>query len=581
MRFVIYKITVVALVCYLSKVGAEPVLSFQLSEMPEHIKTNIQNHLSGREYDCQSVLNNVSQQHKDLLNQINEAVQPYGYFNTAVKFPGIQGASCQPLHLNVDLGPITQIIESNINVIGDDPDFKKILEFRQLSVGKPLIQPRYQGLKSQLSQLATEKLYLDAEFKQQQIEVFPERNEAKINVLFDLGQRYPVSEVRLEWSPGYDEKKYFSTEFIERLITIKAGQFITYSDLYSLKQKLNSYGYFEQITIKLDEQNKNQTGVPLIINFKPASKYDYSIGLGFSTDAGVKSSLKYNNHRVNQQGHQLSSQLTLSQLSNELSAVYKIPSTRYPARKWYNVQLAYRDETTDLVDSQTSILGFSQTRISKNRWQNINFVDVLHEKFDTGQQQNESILLVPGISWSITDADSLPRPRQGYRLQTEFKGSSEDLFSDASFAQITLQGKYIHSLGTKNRLLLRGQVGATASSDFNEIPTTYRFFAGGDQNIRGFDYESISPGNDAGDLIGGKHQVIGSIEFEHQFAPQWAVAAFTDFGDAFTDELDFKHSVGAGIRWFSPIGPIRIDLGVPVNQEKNNFRLHITIGPDL
>jgi translocation and assembly module TamA len=130
-------------------------------------------------------------------------------------------------------------------------------------------------------------------------------------------------------------------------------------------------------------------------------------------------------------------------------------------------------------------------------------------------------------------------------------------------------------------MLYRAQIGTTASSDFNELPTTYRFFAGGDQSIRGFDYESISPINDDGDLVGGKHQAIGSIEFEHQIASQWAVAAFTDFGDAFSEELDFKYSVGAGVRWFSPIGPIRVDLGVPINEDTKDFRLHVTIGPDL
>ena len=331
----------------------------------------------------------------------------------------------------------------------------------------------------------------------------------------------------------------------------------------------------------IDQMAKVNGQVPINIKLIPAAKFDYSVGFGYSTDQGAKASFKYNNYRINDRGHQLNSHLNLSELSNEFASAYKIPSSKRPAAKWYSLQLGYRDETTDNVDSQTSKIGLSQTRIIANRWQNINFIDLLHETFDTGVVEGESLLVVPGISWSLTDADNLARPSHGYKVQTELKGASEDLFSDASFAQLTLSGKYIHSIGSTNRVLYRAQLGTTASSDFDELPTTYRFFAGGDQSIRGFDYETISPLNSSGDLAGAKHLAVASIEFEHQFAPQWAVAAFTDFGDAFSSEFTLKYSVGAGLRWFSPIGPIRVDVGVPIDQDAKNFRLHITVGPDL
>ncbi len=553
-------------------------LEFKVEVANENIQANVLAFIQSKTYDCQSVTSTISRQHKDLLALIQTATQPFGYFNAQIKVKTAdKSTACESILIEIDLGPLTVINQSQIELVeSTDDDFVQLLKKHELQPGQPLKQLKYESLKRQLLNLASEKFYLDATFTEQKIDVYPETNQADINLLFKPGPRYRISSIKIDV-----DEPFLRPDLIDNMITIKPDQEVTQSQLFQLKQKLNSYGYFNQVLFEIDQADRKNGTVPIIIKLTPAAKYDYSVGLGYSTDSGAKASFKYNNYRSNELGHQFNSHLNLSELSNELAAAYKIPSKNTPATKWFNIQMGYRDEQTDNIDSQTSKLGFSQTRIKNNKWQNINFIDILHETFDTGIEEGESLLVVPGVSWSLTDADNLARPSRGFKIQTEIKAAAEDLLSDASFAQLTLSGKYIHSIGASNRLLYRAQLGATASSDFDELPTTYRFFAGGDQSIRGYDYESISPFNASGDVAGGKHLAVGSIEFEHQFAPQWAAAAFTDFGDAFSSNFDFKYSVGAGVRWFSPIGPIRVDLAVPLDQDRTNFRLHVTIGPDL
>jgi len=552
-------------------------INFKVEVADERIKANVLAFLESKTYDCQAITSKISRQHKDLLSVVQTAAQPFGYFNAQITVEVPKQVNCETVNLKISPGPLVLIQQSDIELIDStDTDLNALINGHGLGSGQALNQIEYERLKSQLLDLANEKFYLDAVFTVQRIDVYPETNLADISLKFNPGPRYSVSAVNIQVDPPF-----LSQTLIEKMVNIKTGQQITQSQLYQIKQQLNSYGYFNQVLFDINESAKENGAVPIDITLTPAAKYDYSVGLGFSTDNGAKSSFKYNNHRVNNRGHQFNSQLNLSELNNEFAAAYKVPSEIKPAAKWFNIQLGYKDEQTDYIDSQTSKLGFSQTRIRNNKWQNINFIDLVHETFDTGVERGNSLLVVPGISWSLTDADKIARPSRGYKFQAELKGAAEELMSDASFAQLTVSGKFIHSFGGTNRMLYRAQFGATASSDFDQLPTTYRFFAGGDQSIRGFDYESISPFNAAGDLAGGKHVAVASIEFEHQFAPQWAVAAFTDFGDAFSSKFDFKYSVGAGIRWFSPIGPIRVDIGVPLNQDQTDFRLHVTIGPDL
>lgn len=556
-------------------------MDWQLNGLDDDQAQNVRLFLNNKNFNCQSLLVEDSSQQQTMKTQVRLALQPFGHFNpqTQLVRHSADPNDCEHVQLTIDPGPITRITQVNIEVSGggaEDEAFLKILAEHALQRGSPLRQPEYAKLKRQLTNLASELFYLDAQFTTQQMRVQAETHEAAIELSFDTGPRYRLREVIIT-----EEPSQLNPDWLRRLVPFKPGSHIERADLYRLKQKLNATGYFDQVLFDAQVDELMGAQFDLLIKLTPAAKFDYAVGLGFSTDAGIKTSFKYNNHRVNRRGHQYALNAQASELTQELSMNYKMPSNRRPGSKWYSVHLGYKDEQTSQVNSELTKLGFSETRIRDNRWQNINFIDWVQESFDTGVNRNTTQLIVPGTSWSVTEADDLSRPYQGHKMQAELKFASEDVWSDASFAQLTFNGKWVHRLGESSRLLYRVQLGSTASSDFDELPVNYRFYAGGDQSIRGFDYETIAPVDNQGDLVGGKHLFAGSVEYEHPIAPQWAAAVFSDFGDAFTEEFDFKQSVGLGVRWFSPIGPIRLDLAKPLDFQPDSIRLHITVGPDL
>jgi translocation and assembly module TamA len=131
-------------------------------------------------------------------------------------------------------------------------------------------------------------------------------------------------------------------------------------------------------------------------------------------------------------------------------------------------------------------------------------------------------------------------------------------------------------------VLLRGKAGYTAEDSFEKLPPSIRFFAGGDQSIRGFDFESLGPVDLTGAVIGGSRLVELSAEYEHEIKPHWSLAVFADSGNAFNDlDLPMRTGAGFGARWRSPLGPVRIDIAWPVNDVEKGPRLHVNLGPDL
>jgi translocation and assembly module TamA len=132
------------------------------------------------------------------------------------------------------------------------------------------------------------------------------------------------------------------------------------------------------------------------------------------------------------------------------------------------------------------------------------------------------------------------------------------------------------------RILFRTELGVTAEESFDELPPSVRFFAGGDNSVRGYDFEALGPVDDAGEVIGGSSLAVTSVEYEHRIKAKWSLAIFVDSGNAFEgSEFEPKTGAGIGTRWQSPLGPIRVDVAHPFDDTQDNWRLHITLGPDL
>jgi translocation and assembly module TamA len=113
------------------------------------------------------------------------------------------------------------------------------------------------------------------------------------------------------------------------------------------------------------------------------------------------------------------------------------------------------------------------------------------------------------------------------------------------------------------------------------MPPSLRFYAGGDRSIRGYNYREVGPR--IGDFgLGAKNVITASGEYEHYFNGSWGMAAFVDSGSAFDGKVpDWRTGVGVGLRWRSPVGPVRVDIAHGLDHPDSPFTLHLNIGADL
>jgi translocation and assembly module TamA len=194
---------------------------------------------------------------------------------------------------------------------------------------------------------------------------------------------------------------------------------------------------------------------------------------------------------------------------------------------------------------------------------------------------------IPNLRLTLRRSEDRLFIRDGDYLRLQLLGASEDLGANISFWQARLDSWHIRPLRENDRLLLRASLGYSDARsrdvlgvNFNQMPEYYEFRAGGARSVRGYGFEELFP-DDA--ITGGKHQLVASIEYEREIIPDWSAAVFFDAGNAFNDfdNINPSHGVGFGVRWRSPVGLARIDLGFPLDDAEDSFQIYITVGPEF
>jgi translocation and assembly module TamA len=456
----------------------------------------------------------------------------------------------------------------------DDADFKFLLNKLPVKTGDPLHHGRYESIKSKIESLAMEKGYLKANFSQKKLLIDKQNNSAQIQLVFESGKRLRFGDIAIK-------QDVLDEGFAQKYLSVKVGDYYTSEGLAKTYNNLAQSGYFENVNIRSDLDNIKDNRVPVVIQLSAKPRMHYGFGLGFDTDIGPLLNASYINRRINRHGHFFTANLDLSPVLSTADMEYTIPLEN-PLSELFSFGGWLKREHTDTFKSMSATLSTRLKHAFASGWRQTLFLDWTYEDFTSGSDSGQTLLLVPGGSWLISVADNPVRPGKGYRVEVEAKGSYENPLSDVSFLQAYLSATWLHSLPYGGKFIGRTLQGATWVDGITRLPTSYRFYAGGINSIRGYAYKDLGPKNSSGNVEGGQFLSVVSAEYEQAVLENWGVAAFVDSGNAFNlDSLQIKTGVGLGVRWYSPVGPVRLDFAVPLNESDSSFQIHFATGSRL
>ncbi|MDH3305662.1 MAG: autotransporter assembly complex protein TamA [Gammaproteobacteria bacterium] len=562
---------------FLLVIESQPRAELRVDGVSDELARNVVSYVSLASEPCDAEPWLIRRRYRAIASEARSALEPFGYYDAVVETTLEQDERCWLATINIDPGQ--PVLLRNVDVSlstapGDEQNFVDIVSSTALVRGAQLRQSDYESLKESLQIRAAERGYIDANFLQHKIEVWPAERVADVTLNFESGPRYSFGEIT-------QEQDFLDASVIDAYLDFRTGMPYDNRLVTKAYSDLSVSGYFGRIEVLPDYELAKDGQIPVRVLLEPADRIEYTVGLGFSTDTGPRARAGYYNRRVNKHGNRFKTDISLSPVIQGIAAEYRKPLTD-PRSEWLSYSSALTSEETDTFNNDTARVGVRRTKKVRTNWIRTLSLDLSYDEFDVGLESSSSRLVLPGIAYDHKRADRDVFPTRGRRLTFELRGTGQFLGSETSFLQATTSLRLVHSISDESRLLARAALGFTAKSELFELPPSVRFFAGGDESVRGFGYNTLGPEDELGNVVGGSHLLVASVEYERHMRGNFYGAVFVDAGNAF-DGFDVDPAVGAGVglKWQSPVGPLRFYLAHPLNKSDRTVRLHIRLGADL
>ena len=555
-------------------------IAVKVNGLDSELEDNVLIYLSVEQEKSRKTLNEARLRllHGRAEKEIGEALRPFGYFNPILTSSLEKTDWGFIATYNVQPGDPVKIVDVDFQVTGEGREDARIVAGFPLKIGSVLNQDEYEKAKQSLLSETIERGYLDAKYTHHQILVDPEANTATIGLHLATGMKLKFGEVRFH-------QKIMDPEFLARYVPFNSGDPFSQDALLNLQGQLSDSEYFKRVEVVSRREEISGDQVPIDINLEPNKRNRYRIGLGYSTDTGPRLKLDWKNRRIGRRGHRMRTEFLISEPFSSLSSEYVIPLER-PTVDYIRFGASLEHSNSDTNQGDRALINATHSISLDRGWRRSLGLEYSYEDFEIADQQGNARLLVPSIDWLRIKRDSKSWIYRGKRLNFRVEGASDVLLSSTSYLQLFASGKFIHGLGRGDwRLLSRVELGATWSDNLEDLPPNKRFFAGGDNSVRGFGYEDLGPENESGDVVGGRYLAVGGLELDRRISGKWSGAVFVDFGNAFDSDPDYDsetaYGAGFGIRWQSPVGPIRFDVASGRVEDERHWRLHVVVGPEL
>ena len=345
----------------------------------------------------------------------------------------------------------------------------------------------------------------------------------------------------------------------------------------SFRTSLAATSLFREISIQPAEPEADGR-TDLVVDITERKHRTIGAGLSFSTDVGAGATASWENRNLFGHGELLSTELKFSAPEQQFELVFDKPLPRLPG-SWTS-SLLLENETTDAFEAQTFTIGTGIQKLFLDRkletgvgirYTYSDITDYSDPDFPDGVDETAQTVSFPLAAAYNNENDPL-NPTSGFRVRAEVT----PYFGDLQFNRAELSGATRYGFGQNKRFLIAGRarMGASIGASGTDLPATERFYAGGGGSVRGYAFQEAGPIDEqTGNPTGGASVAEVNLETRYKVREKIQIALFADAGSVFESETpdfsgDLLVGAGLGVRYLTPIGPVRIDIATPLNKRE-------------
>ncbi|UCH00865.1 MAG: outer membrane protein assembly factor BamA [Deltaproteobacteria bacterium] len=500
-----------------------------------------------------------------------------GYINARVGEPEISYKRDEGLIITININEGHQYAIGKVGIEGDL--IKEVDELYQaLKITKEKVYNR-EVIRSDT--LSLSEIYSDEGFAFVDVspEIKEDDKEYKVDIIYRISKGKKVSFERILIT-GNDKSR---DKVIRRELKVIEGGYFSGKNLKRSAQNLHRLGLFDKVEVNTRKGSSDEEMI-LDIHIEERPTGMFSIGAGYSSVEKAIGMLEISQRNLFGLGQSLSAKASISSLSTRYTLSFTEPwlfdRPLTAGIDLYDWEYEYDEYTKDSFGGRLKFgfpLGIEFTRGSVTyTYDDAEISDVLETASQVLRDmvgRNVTSSLTLGVSRDSRDRRFNPRKGSTNSLSVEYAGGI--LGGDNYFTKYRARSAWFFPFFRDAAFSVQGRWGYVEKRPGGELPVYEKFFLGGMNTVRGFDYYSISPVDpETGDRIGGEKMMVYNIEFRFPLVKEQGVVGvlFFDAGNVFTKDEDYtfsgiRRSAGAGIRWYSPVGPLRLEWGYNLDQK--------------
>jgi translocation and assembly module TamA len=551
-------------------------IKIEIPEVSPAIATNVREFLSLTRYADRTDITEetMSRLQRRIVAETRRALEPLGFYEPEVSYEFRREKDDWIVTIHITPGRPVRLSEVTILTHGPgehERALRDVIDAQELKPGLRLNHGTYERVKGSLVRAAKNAGYIDAKLTRHELIIDRASRRATMTIDLETGEQYRYGEIKIV-------QDVIDESAMRRLLRMKEGDPYTLDSMLRTQYVLDDSQYFSAVDIESSNPNRETRIVPVTVRAEPNRRHRFATSLGYGTDTDVRGKFTWDNRRVNRAGHRFKLELLASSIVKEIIGRYAIPVMDIALEK-LEFFAGYKEEELGDTLSERVETGAGLTQV-QGRWQRVLFLRFSNETtIEADGTADTHFYVYPGISYSTLPSYIVGGRARPYFVYAELKGSPATFGSDASFLQFRMQVERVFDLSALYHLHLLGEVGATKIDQASNLPASQRFFAGGERSVRGFSLNELSPKDEEGRAVGGRHLASGSVEIERDLPKNFGVATFFDIGNAFDDFKDprFEYSVGVGIRYNVAVASFGIDVAQALSESGRGPKLHLYI----
>jgi outer membrane protein assembly complex protein YaeT len=546
------------------------------------------------------------------LQRVKKFYFDRGFLDTSVRLENVQEdekTQAVRLEIVIEEGMPTLVTEVRLTgtVPAELPSAQRLREALPLRPGARLTKAAFDQSKALLLKRLQDAGYARAQVVPQ-TEVDTEVHTATVIFALSSGSRTTFGHVTIQGAQQVQEKA------IRRKLTFREGQLYSAQELTTSADAIYELGMFQAVTPRALNMEDADAPLDIEMDVRERKPHTVQVGVGYSSVERFRLQAEWTHRNLFGGAQRLTLTGKISSVEQAFETRLRLPyflerRTLFTQTFFVHNEQEINTDPSGLSDTLFSVedtqpafdlfrvggesrighqftrtlSGFAGLELSLNNFYNVNTSALTAAQSELAK---DNLLLIQFVEIRWDTSDHPLNPRRGLLLRGKVEHASTTLLSDVSFAKLTLEARHYQRLWWQVILATRLEIGGIQPyGDTVDVPFNVRFFSGGPGSVRGFTVNRLGPLDTQGDPIGGNSLLEGSLELRFPLFGAFGGALFVDFGnvfsEAFTYQLDnLRYTVGPGVRYNTPIGPIRLDVGFIVDRRPGEKfgRIELSIG---